>query len=303
MMDPIKSTLLDRMCLWAVWGFGDTAACREWMIVCGEALVCWRILYIYTIYIYARWWYVFFRPRGIRVWITCWKRIRKVSRATFADPTCPRWGYLARPGCPWFPCNRMFTRFTCFVNFYSVPCQLGEFYYTAGQGWCNRGRDASVAWDGLLCLVLRWHRMLWQNGPYRGDWLQLGTCSPSSLQLIPSPWPEMRYQFTTCTGMRSAPQTVGNCTFPTINRVPLVHWEAERWKVLAKSQHLRPWSLQAKVSQLIQVLNKSFDKASISWFFFSRILCTLGDSQLKLPCPKALTHQIHHGVQPNHPCI
>ena len=118
--------------------------------------------------------------------------------------------------------------YTCFVNFYSVPCQLGEFYCTAGQGWCNRGRDASVAGDGLLCLVLRWHRMLSQNGPYRGDWLQLGTCSPSSLQLIPSPWPEMRYQFITCTGMRSAPQTGGNCTFPTMNRVPLVHWEAER---------------------------------------------------------------------------
>lgn len=47
-----------------------------------------------------------------------------------------------------------------------------------------------------------------------GDWLQLGTCSPSSLQLIPSPWPEMRYQFITCTGMRSAPQTGGNCTIP-----------------------------------------------------------------------------------------
>ena len=74
--------------------------------------------------------------------------------------------------------NRMFTRFTCFVNFYSVPCQLGEFYCTAGQGWCNRGRDASVAGDGLLCLVLKWHRMLWQNGPYRGDWLQLGEPVP-----------------------------------------------------------------------------------------------------------------------------
>lgn len=134
--------------------------------------------------------------------------------------------------------------------------------------------------------------------------LQLGTCSPSSLQLIPSPWPEMRYQFITCTGMRSAPQTGGNCTFPTIRRVLLVHWEAERWKVLAKSQHLRPWSLQAKVSQLIQVLNKSFDKASISCFFFSRILCTLGHTQLKLPPnPKELTHHIHHGVQPNLPCI
>ncbi len=108
------------------------------MILCGEALIYILIYnYIYCTYIHIlhdilRDGAMMFLDLGASEYWSKkarWKRIRKVSWATFAYPTCPRWGHLAGPGCPGFTC-RMFTRFTCSMHFYAVPCKLAEFYCT-----------------------------------------------------------------------------------------------------------------------------------------------------------------------------